>query len=385
MRHPLILLALLLPPAVAADETPLLGVRAVAFSPDGKLLAAGTGEPREQGTVTVWDVATARVRLRHAEKTGVPGVAFSPDGKTLAIASYDNAARLIDVATGKVRATFAHPKEVRSVAFSPDGKRLATACWDGALRLWDVASGKVAKTFTGHKGRIFTVAFSPDGKKLVSAAGNGGVKLWDVASGKELRTLPSRSYFRCADFSPDGRWVLSGDWGGTLRVWDAEKGTERARFSGIGGVDGFAFSAPAHTLAVCSNGRDVALFDLTFRSPGREDLARFRSLVKELEDDSYTARVKATGRLREMGFLIEGQLHKESKESHSAEVRIRTRWVRQKLLGEPHVRLKGHTDELEAAAFTPDGKLLATGGKDGTVRLWNVKERKEVARLLPGR
>src|SRR5271165_1222559 len=91
-------LALLLPLAARADEP--LGVRAVVFSPDGKLLAAGTGEPKEPGTVTLWEVATRKERWQHQEKDGIPALAFSPDGRTLAIAVYDGAARLLDVGTG---------------------------------------------------------------------------------------------------------------------------------------------------------------------------------------------------------------------------------------------------------------------------------------------
>src|SRR5262245_1425462 len=78
------LLLLAAAPAARAQDPP--GVRAVAFSPDGKLLAAGSGEPKEPGTVTLWDAATRSCRWAHAEKAGVPAVTFSPDGQTLAIA-----------------------------------------------------------------------------------------------------------------------------------------------------------------------------------------------------------------------------------------------------------------------------------------------------------
>jgi WD40 repeat protein len=386
MRHtPLaLLLALVLPAGAPADEPVRLGVRAVALSPDGKLLAAGTGEPQERGAVTVWDVATREVRFAHPERTGVGGVAFSPDGKLLAVASYDNAARLLDAATGAVKATLRHPKEVRAVTFSPDGKRLATACWDRALHVWDVARGAETLTLTGHKDRIYSVAFSPDGKRLVSAGGEDGVKVWNAATGKEQRTLtPGRLYARCALISPDGRAVLGGAWDGAVRLWDADSGEQRARFSGMGGVDGLAFAPATHTLAVCSNGRDVALFDLCFRGPDEKERGRVKALLAKLEDDSYEVREAAGKDLLAMGFLIEPELRRASKESSSAEVRLRTRRLRSELLSQPRAQLQGHTREVEAAAFTPDGKLLATGSKDGTVRLWDVAGRKELAVLTP--
>src|SRR5262245_21287179 len=122
--------------AVRGDDVP--GVRAIAFSPGGERLAVTTGEPKQPGSVTLWDASTRKHVWKHTETGGIPAVAFAPDGRSLAIAVYENAARLLDADTGKVIKTFAHPKEVRSVAFSPDGKLLATACWDRLLRVWDL-------------------------------------------------------------------------------------------------------------------------------------------------------------------------------------------------------------------------------------------------------
>jgi WD40 repeat protein len=373
--------------AARADELEQLGVRTIAFSPDGQLLAAGTGEPKQNGTVTVWDVAARRQRFAHREKTGVPGVAFSPDSKLLAIASYDNVARLLDATTGEVKASLRHPKEVRAVVFSPDGRSLATACWDQALRLWDVASGNETLTITGHGDRVFSVAFSPDGKRLASAGGNTGVKLWDCATGAEQHSLPhGRGVLaRSVLFSPDGRTVMSGGTDGRVRIWDADSGSQKARFIGIGGIDGLAYSPALHTLAVCTNGPDVYLFDLTFAKLTGKEREQFNALIAKLDDDAYEVRVAVSAQLEKMGFLIEPELHRLSKESSSIEVRIRTRRAREALLSQPRSVLKGHTNGLESACFTSDGKLIATGGKDGTVRLWDVSAGKVLEILTPSK
>src|SRR5262249_45963886 len=226
--------------SVTARAQDTLGVRTVAFSPDGKLLAAGTGEPKEQGTATLWDVATGTQVWKHPEKTGVPSVAFSPDGKTLAIAVYGNAVRLLNVATGKVLKTLEHPKDVRAVAFSPDGKLLATACWDKLVRVWDLADASEKVTCTGHTDRIFAVTFSPDGKLLLSVGGDDGAKLWDAAKGVEKRTF-KHYYMISSAFSPDGRWVVTGSYDGTTRLWNVETGAVRVRLSGTGGVHQLTF------------------------------------------------------------------------------------------------------------------------------------------------
>jgi WD40 repeat protein len=188
----------------------------------------------------------------------------------------------------------------------------------------------------------------------------------------------------CGHFSPDGRWVLTGSYDGTTRVWDAETGGQRARFSGTGGVQQLAISAAARTLAVCGTGRELNLFDLTLTEPSGADRARIRALLEKLDDDSYEVREATSAELLRLGFVAEAELRRAAKEAKSAEVRIRARRLRQEMLSRPRATLRGHTDAVEGLAFTPDGKLLASAGRDGTVRLWELPAGQEVARLVPG-
>lgn len=378
-------LLLSIAPAIAAAEP--LPVRGLAFSPDGKLLAVGTvgaREVKEPGAVSVWDVATRKRLWTEAEKAGVPAVAFSPDGKTLAMAGYGNVARLFDVASGKVKATLDHPKEVRALAFSPDGRRLATACWDKVVRVWDLTTGTEAVRCAGHRDRIFAVDFSPDGKLLLSLGGNDGAKFWDAATGAEKRTL-KRYYMPCGCFAGNGRWVVTGSYDGTTRVWDCATLAERVRFSGTGGVHQLAVSEPARTVAVCSFGRDISLYELRLSEPTEKELQRIRALLTQLDDDSYELREAAGKEFLQIGFVAESALHRAAKEAKSAEVRIRARRLRQEMLSRPHATLRGHTDEVLNVAFSPDGKLLASGSKDGTVRLWQPASQKELASFIPAR
>jgi WD40 repeat protein len=171
----------------------------VAFSPDGKLFAAGTngagGELPEPGELHVWDATTGR-RLHkwktresvHAgeNRASATGIAFSPDSRTIAIASSDGMVRFWDVAAASVCRTLnGHQRGVRRVAFSRNGRWLASACEDQTVRVWDTLSGQQIARLDVTATKINALAFSPDGSLLASGGGDflrsGEVRVWKVA------------------------------------------------------------------------------------------------------------------------------------------------------------------------------------------------------------
>ncbi|WP_327009741.1 AAA family ATPase [Dactylosporangium sp. NBC_01737] len=391
--------------------TPLTGhtgsVRAVAFSPDGRLLATGDGGDggdgfdvdRVDGTVRLWDPATGKpVGAPVTDHTrSVLAVAFSPDGRLLATGDGDDGGmvRLWDPATGKPvgAPVTSHTGSVLAVAFSPDGRLLATGDGDGTVRLWDRATGKpVGPPVTGHTGSVWAVAFSPDGRLLATGDGGDGfdvdrvdgtVRLWDPATGKPVGaplTGHTGPVYAVA-FSPDGRLLATGDGGfggtdfggdsvdGTVRLWDPATGkpvgtplTGHTR-----SVRAVAFSPDGRLLATGADDKTVRLWDPATGKPVGAPLTGHTGPVWAVAF-SPDGRLLATG---DGGF---------GRDSVDGTVRL---WepATGKPVGTP---LTGHTRSVRAVAFSPDGRLLATGADDKTVRLWDPATGKPVGAPLTG-
>ncbi len=174
-------------------------VWAVAFSPNGRLLAAGDNK----GIVKVWNVQTRQVITQLAGDTkAVYAVTFSSDGRTLATAGYQGKITLWTVSNWAPLGTLQNNGTAYALDFSIDGKALAST-GHGAVTLWSVESGEEITSLTGHSAWVFGAAFSPDGKTLASSGDDGIIRVQNIES--YLQTLQQREVVRLIYFLPTDR------------------------------------------------------------------------------------------------------------------------------------------------------------------------------------
>ena len=287
----------------------------------------------------------------------------------------DHLARLWDATSGKLLRQFAgHTGDVLSVAFSPDGKQVATGARDATARLWDVATGKELLRLAGDEVAVNAVAFSPDGRQLLTGGWDEKARLWDPATGRVLRMLEGHSgEIKSVAFSRDGRFVLTGGWDETAVLWDAATGKQVRKFEAHPeNKDHYkslhlpyqvtsAVISPDGRLVLLANLIELQLWDATNGQFWNSALGKELWMTEGL---FVTVAFSPDGRL-----MVSG--------GHDPGIAILWDVASRKELR----RFDGHTSSIDAVAFSPDGRTLLTGGDDGAALLWDVASGKELRRL----
>jgi WD40 repeat protein len=196
----------------------------IAFAPDGKTLVSSGDE-----SIRLWDVASGKEKAPLTRgRSSAKAVAVSPDGKLLASGNWDTTVRLWDSANGAEIATLAgHTGPLLTVAFSPDGSLLASggrdAKWEKAeVKLWDLRARTELASLPGVADPVGRLAFSPDGKTVAVGDIRGRVFLWDVASKQVRQRLKGRTYVSKVIWSHDGKMLILG--GNDIQIWDPVRG-----------------------------------------------------------------------------------------------------------------------------------------------------------------
>jgi RNA polymerase sigma factor (sigma-70 family) len=393
-------------------------VSELCVSPDSKLLAGLAATPVDemfnQDSLILWDLTTKKWR-RHVFDKGAMCVAFSPASSI--VASGANDIRLFDLSTGRELRRM-ETQAPASIAFAPDGKTLACASNVGIITLWDVANGKLIAPTTEPSDGVFGLQFVAKGKRLLTLGSS--VYRWDVQSGKPLWSLPRDPEWQYVpSVSPDGRLLAASlaNEKGSLVLVDTSTGLPVRKLSGhTWWVWSTAFSQDGSKL-FSSGGNDtrIIMWDVATGKSIREFQCQseFRENITVSPNDRWLASWPAhPTHSRNNGDLdiclwdtATGELlHRMTPTEGSAAMVVfsadssRLVSVGGELvygIGKKpgHVQLwdvatgkeirafHGHKERVECVAMTADGRMLATGSDDKTLRLWEVASGAERCRI----
>ncbi|EKM52754.1 uncharacterized protein PHACADRAFT_211969 [Phanerochaete carnosa HHB-10118-sp] len=350
----------------------------------------------------------------------VLGVCFSPDGRRVVSASQDGTVRLWNAVTGSHLHTLAgHLEAVVCVAFSPNGKYIASGSTDRTVIIWDAVTGGHLHTLKGHDNWVRTIDISPDSGVLASGSNDHSVQLWNL--GNEIgsfRTLsPAHvSAITGVRFSRSGKLLVSGSVDGACKVWKSGAWTCRTQFNhperipiisvaispddtiyaaGLGNEtttillrstidDAWSHTLQGHTSRVWS--LDFSPDGSTLASGSHDhtitlwDVAR-RSVLHTLRghsDPVYSVRYSPDGqrmascgkehsvRIWDLSYLLtEGEQKPTGEMENLTEDGGPSKYKSAAV--DPH-----HSSVVRSATFSPSGRILATGSRDSTIRLWDT-------------
>ncbi len=390
------------------------GVYWLAYSPDGKRLAACFGDE----AVKVWDAISGKELHRWDGYPGTAGnlAAFSPDGKTLAVPWQNKMIRLWDVVSGRESSRIKLTRDFGelSLTFSPDGKTLA---WggesggseQGLIHLWDLAEGKERLPAGRLLEPINSVAFSPDGKTLLTVGAgyrDEPLRFWETTTGKQLRQFKEVYLDPTATLSPTGRLLATE--GEKLQLWDLTAGKEiplpkkaprysttamafspDERFLAVGGKGTIRFLDTAKGEERRSFGKLGRIFSIAFSADGKELLALnvggdgLSIKVWNVEDGKLTQTIRDRNLAISKSMAVSSDGRILAAISHTVDRRIGTvvdTWVVlwDLTTGKPLRELRptrkseaGFTSGISSLAFSPDDRTLACAyGREGAIRLW---------------
>jgi len=349
-----------------------LDVRAVAFSPDGKILATGDSD----GTVRLWDPVTGQSLGIFNEGGIVDQIAFSPDGKSLASANWDGTVRLYDVAR---RIEKGKPlrcdSRVASVGFSPDGRLLAAGSLDGIARVLEVESGVLLRTLK-HPTNVLSVSFLPEGQTLATGTSDGVARLWSLPDSAMLRELPGwgTDLFGLS-VRWDGRLLAASGFDGAVRLWDLSTDLPRRqtfRLSSYGDSwrSGTVFSPEGRHLATGNPDGTIYLFRLG--PPGK-------AALPGLPRPDPVAKLILEFETQQRGDLIHPVLSRDGRRTFSPRLDGTVRVL--DVATGMEVQTLNHPKPAICLAVTSDDRFLLSTCAEGIVRIWDLALGREVRQL----
>lgn len=293
---------------------------------------------------------------RFSETFGsVLSMAFSADGKYLAAGAADSVIRLWRIRGNQpVHSFVGHSDWIWCIAYDSDHNRLASGSADGEVRLWDIKTGTCLWTFARHQARVWHVSFHRQGQILASGSDDGEVCLWSIKEKRKLTVIPSQGgAVRSIALSPDGWMVARGSYTGMVTLWDIKAAQPIIEVSAHQGrVLAMAFSADGQLLASADEYGTIKIWETVTWSC-------LNTLSSEPE------RVRSIAFSPEGTALVSG--HDDGKVRLWSQVHVLDQGQVSRTLKDP-----SNTSWIWSVAFSPDGKMIASGGEDQAVRLWDA-------------
>lgn len=354
-------------------------VHQVAFSPSGKYIGVCCWQPDVGGRVSVWETETWQRVLTYKEGVGIGRVVFSPDETLVTIGHAGKETPIFSLPSGELLRTLTgHEQVVRAVAFTPDGKQIVTGSDDTTVAFWDVQTGEKLASFEAAQRRLADLVLTPDGKRIIVADWDShAMRVFDTETYEELFASERfESITARVSISKSGALIGVSVWDLKHRVYDAN--TYELKYTIKGGSDWIEFS-PDENLIAFTASRSACVIDVS--TPDMQTANRIQSLIRVFEtEEDYATREEAMAELQALGSICEPYL-RAGMEAENAEVRWRCRTLRERCLSADGARRFEHTAEVECLSYSPDGKFLAAGDRNGEAVIWDLAEGIAVRRL----
>ena len=376
-------------------------VNEVCFLPDQRRALSAGGD----GTVRLWDLEAGSEITRADIFSPIQGLAVSPDGTQAISTSIDGDLivwRLPQDAP-ELRTLRGHSARVSCAVVSADGATALTGGQDYALILWDLASGREIRRFEGHQYWVAGVAFTPDGQRALSASFDKTLRLWDLASGRELRRIDAHPLaIEGVDVSPDGSLAISGSRDMTAGLWDLQTGNGIGTLNGHTDIVQRASFSPDGRRALTAGGNDptIRLWDVAaqtvtaelrghlghvteavFSHDGRHILSASTDITLRLWELESGREVRRFGpRQSSSPMLLSAALSADGRRALSGDQSGTVEWWDVET-GRQLASSNVATD-VNAVAFTPDGRQAVLACGDHCVRIWRLPSESAAAAVL---
>jgi len=415
-------------------------VQSVAFSPNGKYIASASAD----NTIRIWDSATGEEVVHMTHIGPKLRIIYSSDGKYIISSSSDRTARVWNTTTGKEVAHWLHGDSITAIAFSPDSRHVATGSADNTARVFDTTTGQEIARVTHYK-PVTAIAFSSDGKYVVSGSMDGAAKSWNADTGEEAALIlsggtesssakceasvtsvafsPDEKFIAlgCQDvsplskypynenitiriwrtsidglkeyyyylkipftdtvtslgFSPNSKYLLTSSEDHTARVWEVSSGREISRMTHDDAITSIAFSADGKQVMSSSLDHTARVWEtLPWQEAMHGNNSGSIAAIALSPDGKYIASGGRDGTIL-IQEMITGQ--------EVVQMKLGGKNPSKDITANPRIYWMSQSEEngVSSIAFSPDGKFIASGSADNTVRIWDVAKGQEISRMLP--